>query len=155
MRLSNSSKRTLPPGPVALFADGGFAGESAIDRLKPGERRIVEFGVDLDLELQSKESRVTEEVRQLTFEHDHLEEHYLRRTDTRYALENRSGLGRSVFLALGVVKNATVTGASAPSPELGAQGMTPNRLPTRVKASTAPRNSSSCRRACWRGWRKP
>jgi hypothetical protein len=38
VRLVNSTPQTLPSGPVALFADGGFAGEVAIDRLKPSER---------------------------------------------------------------------------------------------------------------------
>jgi hypothetical protein len=109
----NSTGQTLPAGPIALFADAGFAGESALDRLKPGERRFLQFGADLDLELERKKHKSEEEPRRVTFEHDTLSLHYLRRTDLTYSIENRGGRGRAVYLALQVVKNATVTGADA------------------------------------------
>ena len=113
VRLKNSTGQTLPAGPIALFADGGFAGESALDRLKPGERRFLQFGADLDLELDRTRLKSEEEPRRVTFEHDTLSLHYLKRTDLTYAIEHRGGRGRAVYLALQVVKNATVTGADA------------------------------------------
>jgi hypothetical protein len=113
VRLKNSTGQTLPAGPIALFAEGGFAGESAVDRLKPGERRFLQFGADLDLELDAKRDKAEEEPRRVTFQHDTLSLHYLKRTDHTYEIENRGGRARAVHLALQVVKNATVTGADA------------------------------------------
>jgi hypothetical protein len=112
-RLKNSTGQTLPAGPIALFAAGGFAGESAVDRLKPGERRFLQFGVDLDLELTLLTARSVEEPRGMTFERDTLSLHYLKRSDLTYGIENRGGRDRAVHLVLQVVRNSQVTGADA------------------------------------------
>ena len=53
VRFVNSTTQTLPAGTISFFADGGFSGESALDRLKPGERRFVRFGVDLDVNVKT------------------------------------------------------------------------------------------------------
>jgi hypothetical protein len=53
-RLVNNTTQTLPPGPISFFSAGGFSGESKIDRLKPGERRFIEYGADLDLNVERK-----------------------------------------------------------------------------------------------------
>ena len=54
VRFRNSTGQTLPAGTLAVFAAGGFAGEAALDRLKPGERRFVQFGNELDAEVTEK-----------------------------------------------------------------------------------------------------
>jgi hypothetical protein len=111
VRLVNSTEQTLPAGPLSVFAEGGFSGEATLDRLKPGERRIVQFGADLDVELSTVPGVATEEVKRLAFRGDALEEHYLRKTQVSYQLENRSGLPRSVYVALALNPNATLHGA--------------------------------------------
>jgi len=113
VRLVNSTAQTLPAGTIAFFGDGGFAGESALDRLKPGERRFITYGVDLDVELRTLDSRATDEPKRLVWDKDgqHLEEHYLHTSDLRYAIENRSGRGRALFLAMRMDSNAKLTGA--------------------------------------------
>lgn len=113
VRLVNSTAQTLPGGPVAFFADGGFAGEGAIDRLKPKERRFLRFGADLDVELKVDRSDRKAVVKRVTFQNDALVEHSLRTTVSEWALQNRSGTGRRVYVGLPIVKNATVTGADA------------------------------------------
>lgn len=113
VRLVNSTPQTLPSGPVAFFADGGFAGEAAIDRLKPSERRFLQFGADLDVELTVDRSDAKDAIKRITFEHEAIVEHYLRTTISEWKLQNRSGHARSVYVSLGVVRNATVTGADA------------------------------------------
>jgi hypothetical protein len=138
VRLKNSTNQTLPAGPLAVFADGGFAGESAVDRLKPGERRFLQFGADLDLELAVKRSRSEEEPRRATFEHDRLSLHYVKRTDVTYEIENRGGRARAVFLALQLVKNSKVTGADAMDyDENAAQPVAVFNVPARRKVERA------------------
>ena len=110
VKLTNSTAQTLPSGPVAFFADGGFAGEAAIDRLKPTERRFLQFGADLDVELEVERHDVKDSVKRLTFEHEAVVEHYLKTTATEWKLTNRSGRARDVYVALPVVRNATMTG---------------------------------------------
>jgi outer membrane protein OmpA-like peptidoglycan-associated protein len=44
--LENSSKLTLEPGPVAIFARGTFVGEGLIKRLHPGQTAFIPYAVD-------------------------------------------------------------------------------------------------------------
>jgi hypothetical protein len=116
VRFVNSTSQTLPAGTISVFADGGFAGESALDRLKPGERRFVRFGVDLDVNVKAiaeKGKPVTNETERLTYAGGVLVEHFRRTTDTTYAFENRSGHASAVYLTLHLGTNAKVTGADA------------------------------------------
>ncbi|MDC0743158.1 hypothetical protein [Polyangium mundeleinium] len=110
-RIKNDTKQTLPAGPISFFADGGFAGEAQIDRLKPSEIRFLAFGTDIDVELTQNNMLVTDEVQLVELQDDQLVEHFIRHTRVDYTIENRSGGARTVFLNLDVVRNATVTGA--------------------------------------------
>src|SRR5581483_10057566 len=112
-RIVNSTRQTLPAGTIAFFEDGGFAGESGLDRLKPGERRFVEYGADLDVELAAEPRAARDDPKRLTFQNDVLLEHFIKHTGIRYTVENRSGRERAVYLVLAVVQNAQVTGADA------------------------------------------
>jgi hypothetical protein len=112
VRFVNSTSQTLPAGTLALFADGGFAGESSLARIKPGERRFMTYGADLDVELRGLDTRATEETKRLLWDRSNrrVEEHYLRTSDFTYAIENRSGHSRSVVLVMQLDRNATLTG---------------------------------------------
>ncbi|HRI71959.1 MAG TPA: hypothetical protein PK156_47325, partial [Polyangium sp.] len=110
-RIKNDTKQTLPPGPVAFFADGGFAGEAQIDRLKPSEIRHIAFGTEMDVELESQADVVTETTHLVEGSGNDLIEHFVRHHRTDYSIENRSGTPRTVFLNLNLVRNATVQGA--------------------------------------------
>ncbi len=116
VRFVNSTSQTLPAGTIAFFGGGGFAGESALDRLKPGERRFVRFGADLDVNVTTvpEKARPTiDATERLTFGGGVLLEHFRRTTDTTYVFENRSGHARAVYLTLPLGNNAKVTGADA------------------------------------------
>ncbi len=51
IRLENSTKVTFEGGTLAVFTDGAYGGETQIDRIKPGEVRVVKHGLDLDVEV--------------------------------------------------------------------------------------------------------
>jgi hypothetical protein len=113
VRFVNSTSQTLPAGTIAFFGDGGFAGESTLTRLKPGERRFLTYGFDLDVELAVHDAHTTDATKRLAWRKstDTLEEHYLRTSDVTYTIENRSGQARSVLLTTSLGANATLTGA--------------------------------------------
>jgi hypothetical protein len=112
VRFVNSTSQTLPAGTIAFYADGGFAGEAALSRLKPGERQFLTYGTDLDVDLRSVDVRTSDEPRRLVWDkaQQRLEEHYTRTSDFTYAIENRSGHPRSVVLAMSLDRNATLSG---------------------------------------------
>ncbi|HSO32015.1 MAG TPA: hypothetical protein VLT33_05850 [Labilithrix sp.] len=111
VRFVNSTGQTLPAGTLAVFGAGGFAGETLLDRLKPGERRFLQVGNDLDAEVTPKERDRKEESKRLTFSVDRLEEHFLATSSLTWELENRGGVARTFYVALAADRNATVTGA--------------------------------------------
>ena len=49
VRLENTTPLTLEGGTLSVFADGAYSGETQIDRVKPGEVRVLRHGEDLDL----------------------------------------------------------------------------------------------------------
>ncbi len=110
-RIKNDTPQTLPAGTISFFADGGFAGESRLDRMKSGEARFVGFGTDLDVELTAGDDATRDEPQLAVFEKDTLVEHFVRHHRAPYDLVNRSGAARTAVLALGFVRNATVKGA--------------------------------------------
>lgn len=114
VRFVNSTAQTLPAGTIAFFAnakDGAFIGESALDRLKPGERRFIDFGADLDVELTRKNVSVKEETKRVRFFNGMLEEHFLRTTEQQWEIENHGGRPRDVYVVLHLDRNATLKGA--------------------------------------------
>jgi hypothetical protein len=111
VRFVNSTGQTLPAGTLAVFGAGGFSGETTLDRLKPGERRILQVGNDLDAEVTPKTSDRKEESKRLTFNSGRLEEHFLATTTQSWELENRGGGARTFYVELAVDKNAKIAGA--------------------------------------------
>jgi hypothetical protein len=111
LRFVNATRQTLPAGPIALYEGGGFAGEAGLSRLKPTERAFLQFGVDLDVELDSVDSESKDHPQQVRFKNQYLEEDFFRQSERKYALKNRSRAVRTVYLSLDVVNNSTVEGA--------------------------------------------
>lgn len=110
VRFTNSTGQTLPAGTLAVFASGGFIGETTLDRLKPGERRFVQIGNELDAEVLQKKSTCSEEYKRLTFDNGRLEEHFLRKSQLVYELENRGGSPRALYVGLRMDRNASIKG---------------------------------------------
>ena len=108
---TNNTPYTLPAGPIAFFHGTGFAGESALDRTKPGQRTFVTFGVDLDVTVERAGSQSTDKPQRVVVDNDMLVTHFVRQTTITYELENRSGQARLVYLPLDTVDNATIEGA--------------------------------------------
>jgi hypothetical protein len=115
VRLTNTTNQTLPVGTIAFFGAGngaGFLGESGLDRLKPGERRFLDFGADLDVELERKDTTVDETVKRVRFVGDALEEHFLRTTKSTWELSNHAGLDRDVYVVLHFDRNTKLEGVA-------------------------------------------
>ncbi len=111
LRFENSTGQTLPAGTMAIFHGGGFAGETTLDRLKPGERRFLTFGADLDVELLKHGKKSLDETQRTLGQEDSIQEHFLRTTEHTVEIKNRSPQPRSVYLVLRLNQNAKVTGA--------------------------------------------
>ncbi|WP_437657853.1 hypothetical protein [Sorangium sp. So ce1182] len=112
-RLANTTAQTLPSGPIAIYEASGFAGETGLPRLKPRERAFLLFGLDLDVELRTTSQQPEDVTQRIGFESGYLTEHFVRKHRRRYAVKNRGGQERRVYVALDIVKNASVQGFDA------------------------------------------
>jgi len=109
-RLLNSTSQTLPAGTVAVFDSGGFRGESGFDRLKPGEQCFAVHGIDLDVDLERRKRYLAEEIVSVEEHEGTLSEQLINESALDVELRNRSGQARTIYLALSVARNATVSG---------------------------------------------
>lgn len=120
VRLVNRSAQTLPAGPLACFADGSFAGEASLQRMKPGEVQFVTYGKDLDVLVTRKTERDESRPQSITrAEGDAVELHLLRTRALALQLENRAGRARTIHVRLDVGSNASITGADGVDFDLG------------------------------------
>src|SRR5205814_3303334 len=114
VRLVNRSAQTLPEGPLACFADGSFAGEATLKRLKPGEVQSLTYGKDLDVLVKRKNERDESRPQSITgAQGDAVELHLLRTRRLALEIENRAGRARTVHVRLDVGSNAAITGADS------------------------------------------
>jgi hypothetical protein len=111
LRFVNATRQTLPAGPIAIYEAGGFAGEAGLDRLKPTERSFLQFGVDLDVELEQLKAEFEDDPQRVSFDKRTLTEDFFRAHDRKYKLVNRARATRTVYLSLDIVDNSKVEGA--------------------------------------------
>jgi hypothetical protein len=109
--LRNDTVNTLVAGPLTVFGAGGFLGEAELDMVKPGERRFARIGHDPEIELKTVGATNEDEEKRLSAEHGELVVHKLRTIRTRFSLRSRSERTREAYVALAIVKNASVTGS--------------------------------------------
>ncbi|UQA62844.1 hypothetical protein [Polyangium aurulentum] len=112
-RVKNDTQQTLPAGTIAFFEAGGFAGEAMLERMKPGESRMLAFATELDVEIDTSAHATSEDTQLVTFEGEDLVEHYIRHHRIDYEIKNKSGGDRTVFLSLEFVRNTAVRGTDA------------------------------------------
>lgn len=137
VRLSNEGALTLEGGTVSVFTEGAYAGEAQLDRVKPGEVRVVRHGEDLDLEVSRTSRRDAGPVKLVrrvpasaTVE--------LHRVDTLthdVELTSRSAKARTVLVELSerrfvVTQGATEDVRSPGQPRFARLSLTPREVKT-------------------------
>jgi hypothetical protein len=59
-RLTNSTGKDLPQGPMTVLDDGGYAGDAQIDHFPPGQSRLLSYAVDLDVRVDATKLNSTD-----------------------------------------------------------------------------------------------
>ncbi len=99
MLLKNTSSLTLEDGSLTVIDGDAYAGEALLERLKPGEERLISFAVDLGTLVNLREE---DEDRQPTFlvraVNGVIEAHYYRIRKKVYTLVNQTDRPRVVYL---------------------------------------------------------
>jgi hypothetical protein len=67
-RLVNNTEVPFEPGPVTFFEEGRYTGETVLGYLSRGEKRLVSYGVDHDIQMSTKAQNKPESMARLTIE---------------------------------------------------------------------------------------
>lgn len=56
VELTNSSTLQLLPGPIAVFDGAAYAGDAQIGHIVPGDKRLLSYAVDLNVDVQTQDA---------------------------------------------------------------------------------------------------
>ena len=107
----NSSEMTLPQGTIAMFSDGGYAGENQLPRMLGGAVRYLPFAPDLDVRVRTERHFISDTPKDLTFDKGRLHVHTTRVSEQKYQIENLAAQPFVLAMQLHPVNNAQVEGA--------------------------------------------
>ena len=123
VRMENGTGLVLQPGLSSFYVDGRFRGEAEIDRLEPGDVRVLCYGSDMDVTF-TRDVESEDVYTALEWKDDALWVHSLRTTVMDYAIENAAGQARGVAVEITHIENGRVVeptgllGTEAPTREL-------------------------------------
>lgn len=109
MLLKNTSSLTLEGGPLTVIDGDAYAGEALMERLKPGEQRLISFALDLGtlVNTSMKEDRAPAfMVRAIN---GVFQAHYYQTSKKVYTLTNQTDKPRVVFIEHPVKQDWTLT----------------------------------------------
>jgi hypothetical protein len=96
--LTNSSGLTLDGGSFTVLDDGAFAGEGLVDPLKPQEKRLLSYAVDLGIQIESRLGDERRSMSRVVIQRGVVVEHREQRTRRVYTIRNNDALDRTVVI---------------------------------------------------------
>jgi hypothetical protein len=112
--LTNSSGLTLDAGAFSVVEGGAFAGEGLMEPLKPEERRLLSYAVDLGVQVESRQGDERRMVSRIVVLHGVIVEHTEQRTRRVYTLRNNDTSARTVVIEHPLRAGWTLVGTPPP-----------------------------------------
>lgn len=96
--MTNSSGLTLDSGSFNVIADGSFAGEGLLDAVKPGERRMISYAVDLGMRVEAQNQFDHERVSRVRLSKGILTQTLETRERRVYTVRNEDSTARTLVI---------------------------------------------------------
>jgi hypothetical protein len=96
--LTNSSGNTLDGGSFSVMEEDRFAGEGIFEPIRPGEKRLVSYALDLALNASSKNSVESQRVAHITVSEGVMKQTSELREKKTYTFRNEDTSGRTVIV---------------------------------------------------------
>lgn len=114
--LTNSSALTLDGGSFSVLEDETFAGEGLTDALKPGEKRLLSYAIDLSMSVDTKRDTTYERVRRVRIARGVMFHSSEERETRTYTIRNEDLAARSLVIEHPVRRDWKLA-ADAPKPD--------------------------------------
>lgn len=88
IEVTNSSKLQLMPGPISVFDGGAYAGDAQIGHVPPGDKRLLAYAVDLDVDAVTKDSSLST-VQKIRIVQGAMEQTVKQVVSTAYGFKNK------------------------------------------------------------------
>jgi hypothetical protein len=112
--VTNTSGLTLDAGAFTVVEDGAFAGEGLVEPLKPEERRLLSYSVDLGVQVESKQGDERRIVSRIVAERGTIIQQAEQRTRRVYTIRNNDTTPRTVVIEHPTRAGWTLTGSAYP-----------------------------------------
>jgi hypothetical protein len=98
LELKNTTKLHLMQGPVTVFDDNVYAGDAKLPDVKPGEKRLIAYALDLSTEVLVKQKAVPDALVSLRIAKGVLVHRHKLVDERTYEFKNKAGKDRTVVL---------------------------------------------------------
>jgi hypothetical protein len=96
--LTNASGATLDGGSFSVLDAGAFAGEGLVEPMKPGEKRLLSYAVDLGVQVEPRTGDEQRTVSRISIAHGVLVQHSERLARRVYTIRNSDTTDRRVVI---------------------------------------------------------
>lgn len=96
--VENTSDLTLDGGSFNVLEDDAFAGEGLMDPIKPGEKRLLSYAVDLGLLVDAKQKEDQQRVMRIAITHGAMIQSTEERQERAYTIRNWDSSPRTVII---------------------------------------------------------
>jgi hypothetical protein len=96
--LTNSTGLTLDGGSFTVIDEGAFSGEGLLDPLKPQERRLLSYAVDLGVQIESQQGDERRVLSRVIVQRGVVVEHREQRMRRVYTIRNNDTTDRAVVI---------------------------------------------------------
>jgi hypothetical protein len=98
VEFENTTGLTLEGGPVTVLERGSYVGEAMLDTLKPTEKRLVGYAVELAVRVLDNIDCHTERVHRVTIRNGVLKTHYAQVQQTNYTFASKAEREQTLYL---------------------------------------------------------
>ncbi len=107
--LKNTSPLTLEGGSLTVIEGDAYAGETLMERLKPGEERFISFALDLGTLITARSKADREPAFFVRILDGVLQAHYYKTTSKIYTITNQTDKPRTVFVEHPILEKWTLS----------------------------------------------
>jgi hypothetical protein len=113
LHLKNTTGQNLVQGPVSVFEDGVYVGDSQVPDMQPGQDRLISYAMDLGVEVR-EDAQTTEQLTSLHLGGDNWTRGIRREMTTTYHIRNRSDRERTLLVEHPVTADWKLFGTEKP-----------------------------------------